>query len=134
MSTVTEQPDIAQLIPLAATLGVDLAEAGPGKVVGTLRWREDLCTTMGVLHGGTLMAFADTLGAVCASLNLPEGAITTTIESKTNFFRAVTGGTVTGTSTPLHVGRRTIVVQTEIAREDGKPVALVTQTQAVIES
>lgn len=128
------QPDIKTLIPLADLLGIDVASATPGEVRGTLAWREDLCTTANVMHGGALMAFADTLGAVCASLNLPEGALTTTIESKTNFFRAVTSGSVTGTSTPLHVGRRTIVVQTQLEREDGKPVALVTQTQAVITS
>jgi uncharacterized protein (TIGR00369 family) len=133
MSVVT-QPDINALIPFANTLGIQMQEAGKEKVVARLPWREDLCTTMGVLHGGAIMAFADTLGAVCASLNLPKGAMTTTIESKTNFFRAVTAGVVTGTTTPLHVGRRTIVVQTQLQREDGKPVALVTQTQAVIES
>jgi 1,4-dihydroxy-2-naphthoyl-CoA hydrolase len=133
MSVMTER-DIGALIPLAKTIGIEVSSAEPTKVVGTMPWREDLCTTMTVLHGGALMAFADTLGAVCASLNLPEGAITTTIESKTNFFRAVTEGVVTGTSVPLHVGRRTIVVQTQITREDGKPAALVTQTQAVISS
>ncbi len=133
MSLVTEQ-DIGALIPLAATLGIEIESAEKTKVVGKLAWREDLCTSMTVLHGGTIMAFADTLGAVCASLNLPEGAMTTTIESKTNFFRAVTEGVITGTTTPLHVGRRTIVVQTQISREDGKAVALVTQTQAVIEA
>jgi 1,4-dihydroxy-2-naphthoyl-CoA hydrolase len=133
MSSVTA-PDIQQLIPLAGLLGIEVREASKDEVVGTLAWRPELCTTANVMHGGALMAFADTLGAVCASLNLPEGAITTTIESKTNFFRAVTGGVVTGVSTPLHVGRRTIVVQTKLARDDGKPVALVTQTQAVIGS
>ena len=131
MSTVT-QPDIKRLIPLAGLLGIEVESATKDEVVGRLAWREDLCTTATVLHGGALMAFADTLGAVCASLNLPEGAMTTTIESKTNFFRAVTEGEVTGTTTPLHVGRRTIVVQTNITRPDGKRVALVTQTQAVI--
>ena len=131
MTTVT-QPDLQTLIPLAGLLGIEVEEAEKDEVVARLAWRPDLCTTAGVMHGGALMAFADTLGAVCASLNLPEGAITTTIESKTNFFRAVTDGVVTGASTPLHVGRRTIVVQTKLAREDGKAIALVTQTQAVI--
>jgi uncharacterized protein (TIGR00369 family) len=79
------------------------------------------------------MALADSTGATVAVLNLPEGAGTSTIESKTNFFRPVTGGSVTITSTPLHVGRTTIVVQTDIAREDGKPVTRTTQTQAVIQ-
>ncbi len=134
MNVMTELPDIKRLIPFAGLLGIDVQSATKDEVVGTLAWREDLCTTANVMHGGTLMAFADTLGAVCASLNLPEGALTTTIESKTNFFRAVTEGTVTARTTPLHVGRRTIVVQTRLEREDGKPVALVTQTQAVITS
>ena len=86
----------------------------------------------GVLHGGAIMVLADTLGAVCAFLNLPDGATTSTIESKTNFFRAVRGGAAHATTTPLHVGRTTIVVQTDVRDDDGKRVALVTQTQAVI--
>ena len=134
MSTMTEQTDYKALIPLAATLGIEIDSATKDEVTSRLTWREDLCTTMGVLHGGTLMAFADTVGAVLASLNLPEGALTTTIESKTNFLRAVTSGEVTATTTPIHVGRRTIVVQTHIRNPEGKLVALVTQTQAVITS
>jgi uncharacterized protein (TIGR00369 family) len=81
-----------------------------------------------VIHGGALMALADNLGAVCAFLNLPPGAMTSTIESKTNFFRPVTQGTVHGASTPLHVGRTTIVVQTDLRDDAGKRVTLVTQT------
>lgn len=126
--------DLHRLVPLAATLGVELTSATGDAVEGRMPWSEQLCTTAGVLHGGALMAFADTLGAVCASMHLPEGALTTTIESKTNFFRAVTSGVVTAVATPLHTGRRTIVVQTDIRREDGKRAALVTQTQAVIEA
>ncbi len=133
MTTVSERPDLASLIPLAATLGIELELSTPDEVRGRLAWRADLCTTMGVLHGGALMAFADTLGAVCASQHLPEGAMTTTIESKTNFLRAVTEGNVLGTSKPVHAGRRTIVVQTELRNDAGKLVALVTQTQAVIQ-
>ena len=79
------------------------------------------------------MALADSTGAICAFLNLPSGAHTTTIESKTNFFRPVTKGAVHGTTTPLHVGRTTIVVQTDLRDDAGKRVALVTQTQAVIQ-
>lgn len=124
--------NLHELVPLAATLGIDVQEATAEQVRGTMAHRPDLCTAADVLHGGAVMAFADTLGAVCASFNLPEGAMTTTIESKTNFFRAVTEGEVTGITTPLHVGRRTIVVQTRLERGDGKPVALTTQTQAVI--
>lgn len=129
-----ELGDLAKLIPLAGVLGIEVVEAKPDEVKGTMPWRAELCTSATVLHGGAIMAFADTLGAVCASLNLPEGALTTTIESKTNFFRAVTEGVVEAVSRPLHVGRRTIVVQTDLTRGDGKRVAQVTQTQAVITS
>ena len=97
-----------------------------------LDWAEDLCTAGGVLHGGALMAAADSLGALCAYLNLPEGASTATLESKTNFLRAVRGGAVTLAATPLHVGRSSIVVQTELRDRDGDRVALVIQTQAVL--
>jgi uncharacterized protein (TIGR00369 family) len=89
-------------------------------------------TIAGALHGGALMTLADSLGAVCAFLNLPPGAMTSTIESKTNFFRGVREGRVHATSTPLHVGRTTIVVQTDLHDDRGKAVARVTQTQAVI--
>lgn len=129
---VTMTTDIRDLVPLAGHLGIEVTSAEPDAVRGRLAWAPELCTAGGVLHGGVLMAMADTLGAVCASLHLPPGAATTTIESKTNFFRAVTEGVVEGLATPLHVGRRTIVVQTDLTREDGKRVARVTQTQAVI--
>jgi 1,4-dihydroxy-2-naphthoyl-CoA hydrolase len=125
-------PDIGELIPFARELGIDVTASDPGEVRATMAWRPELCTSATVLHGGAIMAFADTIGAVCASLNLPEGAFTTTIESKTNFFRAVTDGVVEGIARPLHVGRRTIVVQTDITRADGKRVAQTTQTQAVL--
>jgi uncharacterized protein (TIGR00369 family) len=124
--------ELHKLVPFAAALGMEISSAAGDEVRGRMAWKPELCTSAGVLHGGAIMAFADTLGAVCASLNLPEGALTTTIESKTNFFRAVTSGTVEATTRPLHVGRRVIVVQTDLTREDGKPVAQVTQTQAVI--
>ena len=132
-SNVTELPDIRKLIPFADALGIELDSATKDEVRARMAHRPELCTTADVMHGGAIMAFADTLGAVCASLNLPEGALTTTIESKTNFFRAVTGDAVVAITTPLHVGRRTIVVQTKLERaDDGKAVALVTQTQAVL--
>lgn len=124
--------DLTGLIPFAATLGIDVAEATPQHVTATMNWAEERCTTGGILHGGALMAFADTIGAVCAAANLPPGAGTATIESKTNFFRAVRGGVVTAVSEPLHIGRTTIVVQTDLTDERGKPVAQVTQTQAVL--
>lgn len=128
MSTVS---DLIERQPFAAHLGITLQAAEPDEVRGTLAWREELCTAYGTMHGGAIMTFGDTLGAMCAFLNLPEGAVTTTIESKTNFFRGVPEGEVTGVARPLHVGRTTIVVQTDITR-DGKRIAQVTQTQAVL--
>ena len=124
--------DFTAIMPFMQHLGIAVASATAGEVKGTMPWRNELCTTAAVVHGGALMAMADSLGAVCAFLNLPSGATTTTIESKTNFFRPVTQGTVHGTTTPLHVGRTTIVVQTDLRDDAGKRVALVTQTQAVI--
>jgi uncharacterized protein (TIGR00369 family) len=124
----------ADIIPFARTMGVEIVEASKDKVIGKLVVTEELCTTGGTLHGGAAMAFADTLGAIGGYLALPEGAAgTTTLESKTNFLGAAKRGvTVVGESTPLHRGRRTSVWQTRIAAEDGKPVALVIQTQMVL--
>ncbi|WP_214405235.1 PaaI family thioesterase [Pseudonocardia lacus] len=119
-------------MPYAKALGMEVTAAGPQEVVGHLDWAPDLCTTAGLLHGGALMTLADSLGAICAFLNLPPGAGTSTIESKTNLFRGVRSGRVHATSTPLHVGRTTIVVQTDLRDDAGKRVALVTQTQAVL--
>ena len=132
-----DQPEVVaevlSTMPLSVGLGIEVISAQPNEVAGRITWREDLCTLGGVMHGGALMALADTLGAVCAVLNLPEGAEgTTTIESKTNFFRAVRAGVVEATARPLHAGRSTIVVQTALRREDGMPVAVTTQTQAVL--
>jgi uncharacterized protein (TIGR00369 family) len=120
-----------ELVPFAAALGIELLEATPELVVSQLEWTPERCTTGGVMHGGALMAVADNGGGVCAFLNLPEGAIgTATIESKTNFLRAVRQGAVTASSRPLHVGRTMVVVETELVRDDGKLAAKVTQTQA----
>ena len=116
----------------SSLIGLKLTEAQPDRVVAQMLVRPDLCTAGGILHGGAIMAFADTLGAVGTVLNMPAGAGTATIESKTNFFRAVPGGRVSASTEPLHVGRRTIVVQTDLRNADGKRVALVTQTQAVL--
>lgn len=124
--------DFAAIMPFMRLCGIAITSATADEVKGTLPWREDLCTTAGVVHGGAIMTFADTLGASCAFLNLPAGAMTTTIESKTNFFRPLTRGAAHGTTTPLHVGRTTIVVQTDIRDDAGKRIALVTQTQAVL--
>jgi uncharacterized protein (TIGR00369 family) len=120
------------LVPFAATLGLRVAAAAPEAVRVELDHRADLCTAGGVLHGGALMALADTAGAVCAYLNLPGGAQTTTVESKTNLLAAVRGGTLVASATPLHVGGTLIVVETELHRDDGRLAAKTTQTQAVL--
>jgi uncharacterized protein (TIGR00369 family) len=114
-------------------MGITLTAVTAERVAATLTVRDDLCTTGKVLHGGAVMAFADTLGAVGTFVNLPDGARTTTIESKTNFLGAAPLGTrVIGESTPVHRGRTTMVWQTRITLESGKLVALVTQTQMVL--
>ena len=133
MEQAPGDPDaLLRLMPFATELGVALDAATAEEVRGRLAWAPERCTAGGLLHGGAVMAFADSLGAACAVMNLPEGASTSTIESKTNFFRAVREGHVDGVSRPLHVGRRTIVVQTDLYDTAGKRVAQVTQTQAVL--
>jgi 1,4-dihydroxy-2-naphthoyl-CoA hydrolase len=125
--------NLAEVAPLAGMLGIELAHAEPDEVRGGMDWAPERCTAGGVLHGGALMALADTLGGVCAFLNLPNGAGTTaTVESKTNFFRAVREGRVEGVTRPLHVGRSFIVVQTDLLDDRQRRVAQVTQTQAVL--
>lgn len=119
-------------MPFVGHCGIEIRSASPDEVVGTIPWRVDLCTAGGLLHGGAIMTLGDSLGAVCAFLNVPAGGTTSTLESKTNMFRPHTQGLLIGTATPLHVGRTTIVVQTDIRNEEGKRVALVTQTQAVV--
>jgi 1,4-dihydroxy-2-naphthoyl-CoA hydrolase len=123
----------APKLPFADLLGIRVTEAATDRVVAEMEVRPELCTSPAVLHGGAVMAFADTLGALGTIANLPEGASTTTIESKTNFIGpAPVGTTVIGTATPVHRGRRTQVWQTRITTREGKLVALVTQTQLVI--
>jgi len=125
----TEDGDIGRAQPLARLLGVEIVEATKTRVVGRLLVRPDICTTWETLHGGAIMAFADTLGATGAFLNLPPGAGTTTMESKTNFIGSAKVGTVvTAETTPVHIGSRTSVWTTRITREDGRLVAVVTQT------
>lgn len=114
-------------------MGIEFTDVTPDKVVAQLNVRKDLCTVGDSLHGGAMMAFADTLGAVAAILNMPQGARTTTIESKTNFIGGAPAGTrVIGESVPVHKGRTTVVCQTTLRSEAGKLLALVTQTQLVI--
>ena len=134
---MTDVVDATQAIksgtPFSDLMGIEIVERSKDKVVGRMVVREDLCTSGSILHGGAYMAFADTLGAIGAVMNLGEGQWTTTLESKTNFFRgAPAGSTLTGTATPLHVGRRSSVWQTRITSEAGKLLALVTQTQMTI--
>jgi|SRR5579862_1699362 len=120
-------------LPFAKFLGIEMVSATRDKVTARLLVRQELCTQPAVLHGGAAMALADNLGGVATILNLPEGAGTTTIESKTNFLApAPVGTTVIAECTPIHRGKRTMVWQTRISTEQGRLVALVTQTQLVL--
>ncbi len=119
-------------MPFADLIGIRIVDSSAEEVRGLLDWAPERCTAGGVLHGGAVMALADSLGGACAFLNLPTGMLTATIESKTNFFRPVTRGTVEAVARPLHVGKSTMVVQTDVLDEEGRRVAQVTQTQAVI--
>lgn len=127
----SDHADLLALMPFARTLGIALTTAGPDEVVGTLPWSDDHTTAGGLAHGGVLMALADTVGAVCAYLGLPDGASTATTQSATNLLRGVRGGTVTATARPVHRGRTEVVVQTDLTDESGRLVARTTQTQAV---
>ena len=122
-----------ETLPFAKLLGIRLTSVTADKVEAEMLVREDLCTRPAVLHGGAVMALADTLGGVATMANLPPGAGTTTIESKTNFFAAIPAGeTAKAECTPLHRGRTTMVWQTRISRADGRLAAVVTQTQLVL--
>lgn len=119
---------------LPGLLGIEIVEATPDRVVGRLRVRPELCTVGRILHGGGIMTFADTLGAVGTFMNMTAGATTTTIESSTKFLAAAPEGTLlTGETVPLHKGRTTMVWQTSIRREDGRLCAVVSQTQLLME-
>lgn len=122
-------PDIAAFTRL---LGVNILRRSPERTEAELPVRADLCNRRGVLHGGAVMALGDTLGGMTASISLPDGGRTATIESKTNFFAAVPqGDTAYAVCMPLHRGRTTIVLETRITRGDGKLAAIVTQTQLI---
>ena len=124
--------DFAATMPFAVQLGIRITSATPEEVIGELDWAEERTTLGGALHGGALMSFADSVGAVCAFLNLPDGAATSTTSSSTVFLRGVRAGTVSATAHPLHVGRSTIAITTQLRDDDGRMVAQVTQTQAVL--
>lgn len=129
---MTEPTDLARSsMPLCDTLGAVTRRADPDLVEIELGWEPRLCTAGGLLHGGAIMSLADSAGGLCAFLNLPDGAAgTSTIESKTNFFGGSPGRSVVASARPLHVGRTTIVIETEL-RAGQRLVAKTTQTQAV---
>jgi uncharacterized protein (TIGR00369 family) len=123
----------SEMLPFAEVLGIEFTHTAKERVVAEMTVRADLCTRPAVLHGGAIMAFADTLGATGTILNLPDGADTTTVESKTNFIAAAPlGARIIGEATPVHRGRRTMVWQTRISTGEGRLIAVVTQTQLVL--
>lgn len=125
--------NLADTMPFSKLMGVEVVESSKERVIGKLEVREDLCTAGGILHGGAIMAFADALGAIGGFLNLEPGTRTTTLESKTNFLGAApVGMTITGETTPVHVGKKTSVWSTRITNDKGKPIALVLQTQITV--
>ena len=124
---------VREAMPLAALLGFEAVEGGPDAVVLRGAWADERCTAAGALHGGYLMALADSAAATLAFFNLPEGAATSTLEAKTNFRAAVREGTVTARAELVHKGRTTIVVQTDVTDETGRLVSRTLQTQAVLQ-
>src|SRR5262245_20510364 len=133
MTTEYVSQFVADPLPFAKLLGLELVTVTPDRVEAVLQVREELCTHPAVLHGGAVMALADTLGAIATVANLAEGSTTTTVESKTNFFAAIPfGDTARAECTPLHRGRTTMVWQTRVTRGDGRVAALVIQTQLVL--
>jgi 1,4-dihydroxy-2-naphthoyl-CoA hydrolase len=126
--------ELTSLMPFAGTTGLVIESASAEEVTGRLPWAPERCTAGGVMHGGALITLADSVGAACAFLNLPPGANTTTVETSTRFFRGVPDGEVRAVARPLHAGRTTIVVQTDLYDADGRRVAQTTQTQAVLRS
>lgn len=122
---------LVALMPFAADLGIELEEASADRVVATLPWAARLCTSGGILHGGALMALADSAGALVAYLGLPQGASTATMSSTTQFFRPVPADTVRAVAIALHRGRTAVTVQTALRDASGKLVAQTTQMQAI---
>ena len=124
--------DLLALMPFAAATGVELDAAAPDEVRGRLAWAPERCTAGGLMHGGALMTLADSVGAACAFLNLPDGASTSTVSSTTSLVRGVRSGSAHAVARPAHVGRSFILVNVEVTDDDGRLVAQVTQTQAVL--
>jgi 1,4-dihydroxy-2-naphthoyl-CoA hydrolase len=130
---VTDEGDVLDLIPFARTLGLSVVRDDPAHVVVRLDWDPGLCTSGGVLHGGVIMALADTAGGLCAFRNMaPDAAGTTTIESKTNFLRAVSSGYIVAAARPLHVGRTLIVIESEVSDDQERLIGKVIQSQLVL--
>jgi 1,4-dihydroxy-2-naphthoyl-CoA hydrolase len=127
----TDLEALVALLPFAADLGIRLEEAKEDRVVAVLPWAARLCTTGGLLHGGSLMTLADSAGALVAFLGLPEGPSTATLTSTTQFFRPVSAGDVRAITVPLHRGRTTVTVQTTLRDADSKVVAQTTQVEAI---
>lgn len=123
---------LLESMPFAVGVGVLLDRAAPQEVTGRLPWAPERCTAGGLMHGGALMTLADSVGAVCAYLNLPSGASTSTVSSSTSLARGVRAGHARAVARPLHVGRSFIVVVVEVTDDEGRLVAQVTQTQAVL--
>jgi 1,4-dihydroxy-2-naphthoyl-CoA hydrolase len=124
--------ELLALMPFAAGTGVELDRADPAEVAGRLAWAPERCTAGGLMHGGALMTLADSVGAVCAFLNLPPGAATSTVSSTTSLVRGVRSGTAHAVARPAHVGRSFLLVEVEVTDDDGRLVARTTQTQAVL--
>lgn len=129
----TPGPDeLLAMMPYATNLGIQLHETTPSLVTGSLAWTPGQCTAGGILHGGAIMSLADTIGAVCAFLNLPEGASTATIDSTTRLYHALRTGTLHATARPVHVGRTLITVVTDLTDDEQRLIAQTSQAQAVI--
>jgi uncharacterized protein (TIGR00369 family) len=124
--------DLLALMPFAAATGIELDAAAPAEVRGRLAWAPERCTAGGLMHGGALMTLADSVGAVCAFLNLPEGASTSTVSSTTSLVRGVRSGSAHAVARPAHVGRSFLLVGVELTDDEGRLVARVSQTQAVL--
>ncbi len=129
---MTDTDALVDAMPFARLLGMTVDEASADRVVARLEHRPDLCTTGGLMHGGALITLADTTGAICAFLGLPDGAGTATTSSHTSLFRAARSGTLTATARVLHRGRTSVVVQTDVVDEQDRPISQTTQTQAVL--
>ena len=131
-NTTPSPRELLELMPYASALGIQLHEATPSLVIGTLPWAPERCTAGGILHGGAIMSLADSTGGICAYLNLPNGANTATIDSNTRLYRPLRTGTLHAATRPVHVGRTLIVVATDLTDDQGRLIAQTSQAQAVI--